>query len=76
MKKYLKRSIIIPLILFLYTTITALWFLPHNNDMNTSEKVFMITFSYLIIAALHFVLKRREKRRENTLAQMKGNKKE
>lgn len=76
MKKYLKRSIIIPLILFLYTTITAIWFLPHNNDMNTSEKVFMITFSYLIIAALHFALKRREKRREKTLAQMKGNKKE
>ena len=44
MKKYLKRSIIIPLILFLYTTITAIWFLPHNNDMKTSEKVFMIAF--------------------------------
>lgn len=60
MKKY-KKSVILPLLLFVYTTLMAIYFLPRNTEIGRSEKWITIVASYLIILLLWWVLRTKEK---------------
>ncbi len=65
-----KRSVWLPLALLVYTTAMAIYFLPRNTETSDTEKWGTIGLSYLIIALLWFVLRKREKaaaRREEDL---------
>lgn len=63
MKKFTRRTVILPFILFVYTTVMAVYFIPQNHEMGTAEKWITVSGSYLIIVALYFVLRLKEKRR-------------
>ncbi len=56
-----KRSVWLPLVLLVYTTAMAIYFLPRNTEISDTEKWGTISLSYLIIALLWFVLRKREK---------------
>ena len=56
-----KRSVWLPLVLLVYTTGMAIYFLPHNTQISDTEKWGTIGLSYVIIALLWFVLRKREK---------------
>lgn len=60
MKFKLKKSIALPLALFIYTTAMAIYFIPKNNEMSPTEKWITIIASYLIIAALWWVQNKKE----------------
>lgn len=59
MKRY-KKSVVMPLALFIYTTVMAIYFIPRNHEMSSTEKWVTVTASYLIIIALWWVLRKRE----------------
>ncbi len=59
MKRY-RKSVIMPLALFIYTTVMAIYFIPRNHEMSSTEKWVTVVASYLIIAALWWVLRKKE----------------
>lgn len=61
MSRKFKKSIWIPLALFIYTTAMAIYFIPGNTDMSSTEKYCTIAFSYIIIALLWWVNHKKEK---------------
>lgn len=61
MKRKYKKSILLPGALFIYTTAMAVWFIPRNHEMSSTEKWVTIVASYVIIAALWWVLDKKEK---------------
>ena len=64
MRKRMKKSVWMPLALFVYTTAMAVYFLPRNTEISDKEKWGTIGMSYWVIALLWFVLRKREKRLE------------
>lgn len=64
MKKKFKKSVWLPLALFLYTTAMAVYFLPKNTEISDMEKWITIGASYGIIVLLWYVLRLKEKRLE------------
>ena len=64
MRKKFKKSVWLPLALFLYTTAMAVYFLPKNTEISDMEKWITIGASYGIIALLWYVLRLKEKRLE------------
>ena len=64
MRKKFKKSIWLPLALFLYTTAMAVYFLPKNTEISDTEKWTTIGASYGIIALLWYVLRLKERRLE------------
>ena len=38
MKRKYKKSLLMPLILFVYTTVMAIYFLPRNTEVGVAEK--------------------------------------
>ena len=58
MRKY-KKSTWLPVALFIYTTIMAVYFIPRNTEIGNAEKYVTIGVSYLIIALLWIVLRSR-----------------
>ena len=56
MRKY-KKSTWLPVALFIYTTIMAVYFIPRNTEIGNAEKYVTIGVSYLIIALLWIVLR-------------------
>ena len=72
MKKY-RKSVWMPLVLFIYTTVMALYFLPDNTSISNEEKWITFIAAYVIIALLAFVLRKKEKMldeyREKTVKQ-------
>ena len=64
MRKKFKKSVWLPLALFLYTTAMAVYFLPKNTEISDTEKWITIGASYGIIALLWYVLRLKEKRLE------------
>ena len=63
-----------PLALFLYTTIMAVCFIPRNHDMSDVEKWVTVSASYVIIALLWWVLRKKEQmadKRKNEMNQKK-----
>lgn len=72
MKKY-RKSILLPLVLFLYTTAMAVYFLPRNTEISNTEKWLTVAGSYIIIFLLWIVLRKKEqlaKRRDEELKEL------
>ncbi|MBQ8593344.1 MAG: hypothetical protein IJ467_03500 [Bacteroidaceae bacterium] len=59
-KKKIKKSIALPLALFIYATAMAVYFIPRNNEMSDTEKWVTVIASYVIIGLLWFTLKKKE----------------
>lgn len=64
MRKKLKKSTWLTLALFIYVTAMAIYFLPRNTEISGTEKYITLGVSYVIVLALWFVLKRKEKAQE------------
>ena len=62
MKKY-KKPLWISLLLFVYVTGMAIYFVPRNMEMTVKEKMLTIAVSYLLVVAVGAVLLFREKLR-------------
>ena len=68
MKRY-RKSVVMPLALFIYNTIMAVYFIPRNEEMSDTKKWLTVGASYAIIALLWWVLRKKEQmlaRREQT----------
>lgn len=59
MKRF-RKSVIMPLALFIYATVMAIYFIPRNNAMSDTEKWITVSASYIIIALLWWVLRKKE----------------
>ncbi len=57
----MKRSVWLPLVLLVYTTGMAIYFLPRNTQIGDTEKWGTIGLSYVIIGLLWLVLRKKEK---------------
>ncbi len=78
MRKY-RRSVWLPLLLFLYTTGMAVYFLPRNTEISDTEKYCTIGLSYVIIGILWFLLRKKERlarKREEDLKKAESNRPE
>ena len=74
MKRKYKKSRVLPLSLFVYTTAMAIYFLPQNTEISQLEKWCTVVASYLIILLLGYVLRKKEQlaaKREQELAEQK-----
>ena len=60
MKKY-KKSTWLTTLLFIYVTAMAIYFLPRNTQTGDLEKYLTVAASYLILALLWCVLRRKER---------------
>lgn len=72
MKKY-RKSIWLPVALLVYTTAMAVYFI-RNTEISDTEKYLTVGLSYMIIALLWIVLRKKEKaeeRRERDLENKK-----
>lgn len=58
--KKLKKSTVLPLILFVYVTATAAYLLPRNHEISSTEKWVTVGASYLIVLALWWLLRKKE----------------
>ena len=61
MRKKSRKSTWMPLILLIYTTGMAIYFLPRNTEISDTEKWLTIGAAYLIVALLWWVLRKKEK---------------
>ena len=62
MKRY-KKQLLISLLLFVYVSGMAIYFVPRNTEMTVTEKIVTIAVSYLLVVAVGVVLLFREKLR-------------
>lgn len=76
MRKKLKKSIVLPVALLVYTTAMAVLFIPRNQELSDAEKWGTVIISYLIIALLWWVLDKKEKLAIKRQEEMKQNEKE
>lgn len=60
MRKF-KRSNWLTATLFIYVTAMAIYFLPRNTQTGNTEKYVTVAASYVIVALLWFVLRRKER---------------
>lgn len=63
MKKF-KKSNVLCIALFIYVTAMAIYLLPRNTAESNLEKYGTVAFSYLIVLALWFVLRKKERMAE------------
>lgn len=73
----LKKYIVIPLALFVYVTGMVLYFIPKSTD-SLFAKTMEVVVSYALVVALFFVLRYRERLRQERLDDIKraeGNRK-
>lgn len=61
MRKKLKKSTWLTLALFIYVTAMAIYFLPRNTEISSTEKYVTLGASYVIVVALWLVLRQKEK---------------
>ena len=66
----LKKYILIPLVLFIYVTCMVLYFIPKSTD-STLQKTFQIVVSYALVVVLFFVLRYRERLKQERLDDIK-----
>lgn len=64
MRKF-RKSLWLPLALWVYTTAMAIYFLPRNTQVSDTEKYLTLGFSYVIIVLLWWVLRQKEKGQDN-----------
>ena len=74
MKKY-RKSIWLPVALLVYTTAMAVYFITRNKEISDTEKYLTVGLSYMIIALLWIVLRKKERRRKdvNVIWKIKNN---
>ncbi|WP_178798293.1 hypothetical protein [Bacteroidaceae bacterium] len=73
MRKY-KKSIWLPVALLIYVTAMAVYFIPRNTEISDMEKCLTVGFSYVIIALLWLVLRKKEKAQERRERDLGNNK--
>ena len=66
----IKKYILIPLVLFIYVTCMVLYFIPKSTDSDVM-KIVEVVVSYALVVALFFVLRYRERLRQERLDDMK-----
>lgn len=59
--KKIKKSIVLSLVLLVYITAMAIYFLPRNTEIGTTEKYVTVIASYLIVLLLWLVLRYKER---------------
>ena len=59
--KKIKKSIVLSLVLLVYITAMAIYFLPRNTEIGTTEKYVTVIASYLIVLLLWLVLLYKER---------------
>lgn len=59
--KKIKKSTGLSLALLIYVTAMAIYFLPRNTEISTTEKWLTIGGAYLIVLLLWLVLRKKEK---------------
>lgn len=59
MKKF-KKSTGICVSLFLYVTAMAIYLVPRNQGISNTEKYLTVAVSYIVVALLWFVLRKKE----------------
>jgi len=64
MRKKIKKSAWLTLALFIYVTAMAVYFLPRNTEISSTEKYITLGASYVIVLILWFVLRKKEKAQE------------
>lgn len=74
MKKRLRKSTWLTLALFVYVSVMAIYFLPRNTVTSDAEKYITLGASYIIVVALWFALRRKEKNQEHQKEKEKENK--
>ena len=74
MKKY-RKSIWLPVALLVYTTAMAVYFIPRNTEISDTEKYLTVGLSYMIIALLWIVLRKKEKAEERRERDLENKKK-
>ena len=72
MAKKIDKHIWLPLLLFVYFTGMAVYFIPRNNEMTDTMKIVTIVVGYLIVAALYFALKKKKKLQDEREEDMKN----
>lgn len=73
MRKY-KKSTWLPVALLVYTTAMAIYFIPRNTEIGDTEKYLTVGLSYVIIALLWFVLRKKEKAQESRESDLENKK--
>ena len=67
-----KKPWLIPLCLFIYTTVMFIWLLPKNQEASDMEKILTVVVAYAIIGGLYLLLRKKDKlakERENDIHQ-------
>ncbi len=59
--KKIKKSTVLSLVLLVYITAMAIYFLPRNTEIGTTEKYVTVIASYLIVLLLWLVLRYKER---------------
>lgn len=73
MKKKFKKSTLITAALLIYVTAMAIYFLPRNTEISNTEKYITLGISYLIVALLWFVLRKKEQIKDRRGKDIKHN---
>lgn len=60
MRKKIKKSTGLTIALLIYVTVTAFYFLPRNTELSDTKKWVTLLISYLIVALLWVVLRKKE----------------
>lgn len=63
MRKH-RKSVWLPAMLLIYTTAMAVYFLPRNTEVSDVEKYATLGLSYVIVALLWWVLRKKERMQE------------
>ncbi len=71
--KKVKRSVWIIAVLFIYITAMCAYLAPRNTDISTTEKIVTVASSYVVLILLWFVLRRKERIKEQRLKEEKDN---
>ena len=60
MRKKIKKSTGLTVVLLIYVSLTAAYFLPYNTEISETEKYITVGVSYLIVGLLWWVLRKKE----------------
>lgn len=74
--KKLKKSNWLCLVFLIYVTIMAVYLLPRNTEISTTEKYVTVTVSYAIVGLLWVVLRKKEKLAEERKKEIEKRKEE
>lgn len=59
--KFYKKPLLMCIALLIYVTGMAIYFVPRNHEMSTTEKTVTVIVAYVLVIALWFAMQYREK---------------